>query len=405
MGPDKDMYPKLGWNLALYVMPGNDAEWLRAVDMIEVIRKASASSASCMVVMQIMYGHQSARYEVSQGKVSEPEPVRIAGENPVSGACQTDTLTAFIHHAQKMRPGEPIALVIQAHASGLSSIRDCSVKGSDKQPSLTCVAIKRAISDAGGRVDLLGLNACWMAGLEIEYELRDAARVLVASQVYAEPWPHGAIVSSLCKDPQQSAEELALGIVTAVETDIRSSGSSGRKDAVSAFRARVAMQHLADAVNAYAEHITDLIRKEWPKVREAVLIKAQRIDDPYQVDLGSLTQVLGAEHESARRVRALLETRRIGSTAHRMHPGLNGLSIFCPKCIQVNVKNVYEGIEFAGSAWERFLTAFRERLTRDHEQAIAGERQRVASAVIEKTRLASTRSVMSPATHRDGSAG
>src|SRR6185295_7365766 len=92
---------------------------------------------------------------------------------------------------------------------------------------LTNVTMKKAIAASlAGHVDLLAINACWMATLEVEYELRHAAPAIVASQVYAKPWPYRAIVEALSRRPAQTAEQLAQTIVTAVGAEI----AAGQRD-------------------------------------------------------------------------------------------------------------------------------------------------------------------------------
>jgi hypothetical protein len=226
---------------------------------------------------------------------------------------------------------------------------------------LTCVAVKKAINESVQCVDLLGFNACWMATLEVAYEMRNVAKVLVASQVYARPWPFADIVKSLPAESPQGPVELARNIVAAVRAGFK----SGRKDAVSAFHVGAHVERLAKDVEAYGKHVKSVLRKKWPAVRDAVLLRAQRVDDPYQVDLMSLARVLptAAGSNSAAQVQKTLKLMRIRSTAHSMHPGLNGLSIFCPKSTQVDVSKLYAGTEFKGSAWRQFLQSFQEKLS------------------------------------------
>ena len=229
---------------------------------------------------------------------------------------------------------------------------------------LTNVAMKQAIAaSARGHVDVLALNACWMAALEVEYELRNVAAVEVASQVYARPWPYGAIVASLSATPAQSADQLARTIVAAVQAEI---ALGKRDDAVSAVRAGGAMDALAAVFDVYARRVTALIDADWPSVQQAVMTGAQRIDDPYQVDLASLIRVLGTSDPEARAaaavVAARLESMLVAHAAHASHPGVQGLSVFCPKSTHVDLVDAYQGTEFRTHSWAEFLIRFQRRL-------------------------------------------
>jgi hypothetical protein len=53
---------------------------------------------------------------------------------------------------------------------------------------------------------------------------------------------------------------------------------------------------------------------------------------------------------------------RIGNAAHADHPGLHGLSIFCPKSLEVDLADAYAGTEFQTNAWAGFLARLQPRL-------------------------------------------
>ncbi|MBN1136326.1 MAG: hypothetical protein JXM73_07060 [Anaerolineae bacterium] len=64
-------------------------------------------------------------------------------------------------------------------------------------------------------VDLLGMDACLMATLEVAYQVRVSVRYLVASEelVPGTSWPYDAILRELQADPSVSGRELALSVV------------------------------------------------------------------------------------------------------------------------------------------------------------------------------------------------
>jgi hypothetical protein len=101
-------------------------------------------------------------------------------------------------------------------------------------------------------------------------------------------------------------------------------------------------------------------------VREAVMTEALRIDDPFQVDLASLVKVLGRRdalaREAAHAVAWQLHTMRIAHAAHRSHLRVQGLSVLCPKDIDVDLAAAYQGTEFRTHSWAGFLAKFQARL-------------------------------------------
>jgi hypothetical protein len=81
--------------------------------------------------------------------------------------------------------------------------------------------LKRVLATAhralGRKVDLAGMDACLMTMIEVAYQLRDNAQVLVGSEE-VEPgpgWPHATILADLTKDSMKNGnylkEEIFMG--------------------------------------------------------------------------------------------------------------------------------------------------------------------------------------------------
>jgi hypothetical protein len=231
---------------------------------------------------------------------------------------------------------------------------------------LTNVGMKKAIAaSTRRRVEILGLNACWMASLEIMYELRHVSDVQIASQVYAKPWPYGPIIATLAADPDLPAERLARAIVDSVRSEI---AADKRHDAVSALLSGPALDELETAFDGYAKRAMTLIESDWESVSKAVMVEAQRVDDPYQVDLMSLVHSLGKHDLKAKIAAASVDSKYravlLANAASAAHPGVHGLSIFCPKSTHVDLADAYRGTEFRTNTWAQFLKAFQTKLAR-----------------------------------------
>lgn len=388
------------WNLLVYAIAGTAGEHHNVLVAIDDLR-AGLTADHARIAVQLMARDRTTRHWIAPGRDvrSEvlPEVVDAGHEAP---------LTAFLDAAGARFPAAATALVLWAHGSGIDHVHDTPARrdgglGGGVEPRaaarpppapwidpplrapcppvpygcrwgpdpntghfLTNVAMKQAIAaSARGRVDVLGLNACWMAALEVEYELRRVAAIEVASQVYARPWPYRAIAAALSRAPAPSGEQLARAIVAAVRAEI---AADQRRDAISAFHAEHAFDDLAAAFDIYARRVTALIDRDWPAVRDAVLHEALRIDDPLQVDLGSLVKVLGRNdahaREAAHAVAWQLHTMRIANAAHRAHLRVQGLSVLCPRDTDVDLAAAYLGTEFRTHSWSGFLAKLQRRL-------------------------------------------
>ncbi|HSS03034.1 MAG TPA: clostripain-related cysteine peptidase [Kofleriaceae bacterium] len=400
------------WNLLIYAIARDEEEVDRAERAINDMRAALSANA-CNIGVQLHTRSGTTRTWISGGRTrTEPLPPQDAGK--------PSTLRSFLdvanHNFSKKSSSAPVsnptALVLWAHSTGLSDeapraqkaaappgldqmfaspagAQDTGVDvhevaahapehptahhprhygccwGPDSRTGdvLTVTELKKAITASiRHRVDLLGLNACGMAFLEVVYELRHIADVQVASQVEAKPWPYGAIVEALVKAPQMDAVDLAHAIVDAVRAEI----ARGRPDAISAFQCGQPIEDLAAALDKYARRVSELIDDAWPEVSKAVMKDAWRVDDVYMTDLASLLHVLGRHdvkaQASANAVHRHLHAVRLAAAANDGHGKLCGLSIFCPKTTYRDIADLYEGLEFRNRAWRDFVIKFQRKL-------------------------------------------
>ena len=386
------------WNLLIYAIDGGGQEHSNVAEALAGLR-AGLTAEHTNVAVQVMAKGETTRHWIAAHRDPRTESLPEVADSSRAGS-----LTSFLDAAHQKLPAASTALILWAHGSGIDHVHDAPAKrggglgglspwtpratgpqvcapwitrapaptpygcrwGPDPSSGqfLTNVTMKKAIAASQQRhVDLLGLNACWMAALEVEYELRGVAGIEVASQVYARPWPYRAIVEALSRTPAPSAEQLARTIVAGVRAEI---GLGKREDAVSAFRAGQAFDDLAAAFDIYARRVTELVDSDWPAVREAVMQETLRIDDPLQADLASLVKVLGRQDQRAREaahaVAWQLSSMRIANAAHRSHLRVQGLSVLCPKDTNINLADAYQGTEFRTNSWAGFLAKFQARL-------------------------------------------
>ncbi len=89
----------------------------------------------------------------------------------------------------------------------------------DAQDFLDNIELKRVLTDArrafGGKIDVLGMDACLMNMAEVAYQVRNTAQVLVGSQEVepADGWPYHTILRDLAKKPGMTPAELGKVIV------------------------------------------------------------------------------------------------------------------------------------------------------------------------------------------------
>jgi hypothetical protein len=362
------------WNLLIYAIASTDDEHRRILTHVAAMRAALATDR-CNLVVQISAESGTQRHWISWTKAGVQERIEdvVIADQPIQAL-----MTGFLDAGNAHAPDAATALVLWAHGSGLGNMRrpealDLRGPGPVADLFLTNVIVEQAIRNSHKHaVELLALNACWMATLEVAYGMRGVAEVQVASQVYAQAWPYGAIVAAISAHVPEAAEQLGRIIVAAVQAEL---AHAQRHDAVSAVRS-AALPEVVTALGVYATRVTALIDSRWSDVRTAVATEAQRLDDPYQVDFASLLGVLGTADKEARKAAASvtshLHAAMIASAAHPSHPGIHGLSILCPKSTHVDLEGAYDKTGFAKHAWATFLREFQHRATRALTDASCG---------------------------------
>jgi len=132
------------------------------------------------------------------------------------------TLVDFTNWAAINYPAKKYLLVIWNHGGGFRSLyltKDIAwddTSGGDKitMPELE-YALSAITTQIGKNIDIVGMDACFMAMTEVAYQIKDYADILVSSEE-SEPsdgWPYDTILNQLVSNPLMSSVELAGDIV------------------------------------------------------------------------------------------------------------------------------------------------------------------------------------------------
>ena len=132
------------------------------------------------------------------------------------------TLINFANWAVSNYPAKKYLLVIWNHGGGFrftglaKDIAWDDTSGGDK---ITMSELEYALSaistQMGKNVDIVGMDACFMAMTEVAYQIKDYADILVTSEesVPNDGWPYDTILSQLVYNPTMTPNQLAANIV------------------------------------------------------------------------------------------------------------------------------------------------------------------------------------------------
>ena len=230
---------KTDWLILAYLAADNDLEGKLLDDLREMERVGSQPGAvEILAQIDRARGHDRSagnwtgtrRYHVT--KSTTPD---VIGSPLLADLGETNTgapgvLADFIAFGATQFPSRATMLVLSTHGYGVfgpgsmpSPIRRRPSRGlAYDVGSIDCLdnreltqALAGAHTALGRPVDIVGMDACYMTMVEVAYQLREHARILVGSQEIEplEGWPHAGVLGDLVARPTMTAHELATTIV------------------------------------------------------------------------------------------------------------------------------------------------------------------------------------------------
>jgi hypothetical protein len=231
------------WTVMVYLDGDNNLETYGIQDLNEMEMVGSTTDVNIVVqIDRIPYSvlaenHQEYTDDTSNGnwtttrryyitkdlnpdKISSP----LIGDLGELNMGDPTTLIDFTDWAITNYPAKKYLLVIWNHGGGFRApgsnlTKDIAWDDTNGGDKITMSELEDALSaitaQLGGKVDILGMDACFMAMTEVAYQIKDYADLLVSSEE-SEPnegWPYDTILSQLVSNPFMSSEELATDIV------------------------------------------------------------------------------------------------------------------------------------------------------------------------------------------------
>ena len=218
-------------------------------------------------------------------------------------------------------------------------------------------------------LNIIGMDACLMAMIEVQYQVRQFADVMIASQE-VEPlrgWPYDTILADLAVQPAMTPSELAALIV---DRYIESYAKDGRQQqditqsAIDLSRLGEAAELVQPLASALAkEYREDLfLEKAYRDARDKAQRDGYAFEDPEYVDLVSLLDAILSGYrgdqaaskaiEAAARLQDWLRSGNSpvirNATAGKFDGKAHGVSIYVPRDLP---SPLYDELDFRASGW------------------------------------------------------
>ena len=205
------------WTYLVYMAADNTLSDMAALN-VQQMQQAN-SSGDVNVVVQVEQSTQyspGASTQTLRGKVTKGA-ARLDSMGRNVNMADRQTLSDFIKWGKQAYPADRYAVVLWSHGGGWKADKAARGALQDLGSGTGVMSVKDiawALQDAGG-VDLLNFDACLMAMYEVAYELRHAAKVMVASEqtIPGAGDPYDKVLNRLVANPAQDAATLAAGIV------------------------------------------------------------------------------------------------------------------------------------------------------------------------------------------------
>jgi hypothetical protein len=350
------------WAVLVYMAANNelapDAEaCLKAMEAV-------APSAAVSVAVQVRTpGPVTTRY-YRRGAKEETTDLR-----PSPNMGEEQTLTDFLDWGRAVCPASKYLLVAWGHGEGTEGRSAFESIELDDGEALTTQSFRQAIAkSAVQRVDVLGCDACMMSTIEVAFEMRDVAAIMVASETKApnESWPYERILTALAGRPAMTPTEAARVIVDTFRAWYANPAHPNRLKYASLTALDLhATEEIAAAVKELSSALVGQVPAALDRLRDA-RASTQAMEIPDYIDLESFLDQLeedlyaGAVVDAANHARAAfdktwIDTCAIGDGAH----GASGLSLYFPTQENAGSFPEYRALAFAAETeWFVFLNTY-----------------------------------------------
>ncbi|MBI1852752.1 MAG: hypothetical protein HYR85_20620 [Planctomycetes bacterium] len=225
--------------------------------------------------------------------------------------------------------------------------------------------MKAAAKEIGHDIDVLGMDACLMSGLEVAYQVRNEVRVIVGSEEL-EPgagWPYDQLLAKLAAEPTMSATDLGELAVDRYVSSYKNHTSEW--PVTQSALVTKEMKAFTTAIDALERAIRPQLKAGWPEVFRAQARSVRFEAD--LVDLRTFCLAIGQSNldskakEAARDVLNAIEPggfmlaeAHLGKTVE----GCGGISIYLPPPTS-GISRYYKDLSFAKThRWDEFLSSY-----------------------------------------------
>jgi len=209
------------WTFMVYIAGDNNLDPAALKDIAEMAKVGSSDDLNVIVQLDRAKDQKTRRFYITRGGGYQKDCVEVF---PETNTGDPHVLEDFILWGMERYPASRYALVIWNHGGGWwdepERVRrniayDDSSDGDALNNQELQDVLNKVAQIRGNKIDILGMDACLMAMLEVAYQLKDSVKVTVGSEE-EEPfdgWPYDQILGILKNRPRLNTTTLGKRIV------------------------------------------------------------------------------------------------------------------------------------------------------------------------------------------------
>ena len=355
------------WTFMIYLDGDNNLDGAGAMNIDSMVIGMTPDSTVNVIVLWDRFEAPAGIYRITGEGIEELQALgEVDMDDPM-------TLYNFVKYAIGNYPADRYFLDLWNHGGGVFGV--CTDDESEEfrilRPNQVREAVSEACSETNSHIDILGFDACVMSMVEVGYEMKDTADIMIASEMNIPfvGWPYEAIMSYLSHNPEVDPVTLSKAL-TKMYVEFYGPGylvqlSAIDLDLLADFT--LSLDSLAGYLSLNADRYGDLVRDAR---REALFEPTSYKNYNSFVDVyrfaWNLTQTVSQNKlanlagQVMQKLNAAVFANEFTSSQGRLETRVYGFSIFFPntEALYTPFYEVYVPMFVNATGWVEFLYSF-----------------------------------------------
>ena len=213
------------WTVICYLAGDNFLDWFMKENMRELIKAGSSDNVNVIAFLDTT-DDETKIFEVNKDDLVRV-PTRIVNYSWTESELNTGDPGTFINYATwavREYPAKKYFVILGGYGEGWIGLMHDMNNGQGETDILSLneleyglKAISKEIYAVNGneKIDVLGLDACYMGMLEVMYQVKDYADYLVSSEneEALDGWPYDKLIETIINNPEMDSSLFSTSIV------------------------------------------------------------------------------------------------------------------------------------------------------------------------------------------------